>query len=56
MKNLIYSEMERLPEYFETIETAQRLELLIKLIPYALPKVEAVRDNRSEASENDTWG
>lgn len=55
LKDFIYSELERLPEYFETIETAQRLELLIKLIPYALPKVEAVKDNRGEAGENDLW-
>ena len=55
LKDFIYSELERLPEYFETIETAQRLELLIKLIPYALPKVEAVKDNRGEPSENDLW-
>ena len=56
LKDFIYSELERLPEYFETIETAQRLELLVKLIPYALPKVEAVKDNRGEAGENDLWG
>ena len=55
LKDFIYSELERLPEYFETIETAQRLELLVKLIPYALPKVEAVKDNRGEAGENDLW-
>lgn len=40
LKNILHSEIERLPEHFDQLETKERLELLVKLLPYSLPKIE----------------
>jgi hypothetical protein len=38
LKNCIQAELERLPKTLEGMEPKQRLDLLIKLLPYAMPK------------------
>lgn len=38
LKNLIYDELESLPETLENMEPKDRLELVVKLLPYAMPK------------------
>jgi hypothetical protein len=40
LKNLIYEELENLPETLEHMEPKDRLELVVKLLPYAMPKNE----------------
>jgi hypothetical protein len=39
---MMKKELEKLPEYLETLEPKERLNILCKLIPFVLPKVEAV--------------
>ena len=39
LKDLIYEELETLQERLSQLETQERLEVIIKLLPYVLPKV-----------------
>lgn len=39
LKNIVHQEIELLPEHFNELEPKDRLELLVKLLPFALPKV-----------------
>ena len=38
LKNFIYDEIQNLPESLKELEPKERLEMLVKLMPYALPK------------------
>jgi hypothetical protein len=40
LKNILANEIEQLPEHLSKIEPKERIELLIKLLPYIVPKVE----------------
>ena len=40
LKNILHQEIELLPGHFDKLEPKDRLELLVKLLPFALPKVE----------------
>lgn len=42
LKGIIEKELEGLADRIEALEPDKRLELLIKLLPYVLPKVETV--------------
>ena len=44
LKDLIYDEFEKLPQYLNTLETKDRVEVILKLIPYVLPKFNNVHD------------
>lgn len=48
LKAMMQKEIEKLPEYLETIEPKERLNILCKLIPFVLPKVEAVSPDSGE--------
>ena len=39
LKDILYQELEQVQERLELLEPKERIELLIKLMPYALPKV-----------------
>lgn len=54
LKELMQKEIESLPETLKDIEPVQRLNLLCKLIPYVLPKVESVTHKLGEP-ENDSF-
>jgi hypothetical protein len=56
LKNLIAKEIENLPELLKDLETRERLELLIKLLPYALPKVRDIGYSVGEPLEMDFLG
>jgi len=40
LKDILYNEMEKVGGYLEELDTKERLEIIIKLMPYAFPKVE----------------
>lgn len=40
LKNILHQEIELLPDHFQSLEAKDRLELLVKLLPFAMPKVE----------------
>lgn len=42
LKDIVYSELEQIPENLKNLPPKERIELLAKLLPYVLPKVEAV--------------
>lgn len=35
----MHKEIEKLPDHFDNLKEKERVELLIKLLPYAIPKV-----------------
>ena len=41
LKSVIQSELESLPETFKNLVPEKKIEILIKLLPYVLPKCEA---------------
>lgn len=53
LKDLLYQELENLPEHLNSLEPKDRLEILIKLLPYAIPKVEPVHHTTNEPTD---WG
>lgn len=48
LKALMQKELEQLPDTLKTLEPVQRLNILCKLIPYVLPKVESVTHTLGE--------
>jgi hypothetical protein len=42
LKTVIASELESLPGMLEQLEPKERLELLVKLLPFCMPKVESI--------------
>ena len=55
LKELMQKELEQLPETLKDLEPVQRLNVLCKLIPYVLPKIEAVHSEKGEPeTENKT--
>lgn len=48
LKDTIRQEMERLPEYLQSLETKDRLNVLCKMLPFVLPKVESVHFEEGE--------
>ena len=51
LKELIQNELEQLPETLNNLDPVQRLNILCKLIPYVLPKVESVTHRLGEPDE-----
>ena len=42
LKNLLAKEIETIPAIMEKLDPKERLEIVAKLLPYAIPKVESV--------------
>ena len=53
LKEMMQKELEQLPQTLKELEPVQRLNILCKLIPYVLPKVESVTHTEGEPG-NDT--
>ncbi len=56
LKNILHQEIELLPDHFDKLEPKDRLELLVKLLPFALPKVEPESYEIGEGGIADSWG
>ena len=56
LKNILHQEIELLPDHFNKLEPKDRLELLVKLLPFALPKVEPESYEIGEGGIADSWG
>ncbi len=52
LKEMMQKELEQLPDTLKELEPAKRLNILCKLIPFVLPKVEAVHSEKDEPSES----
>lgn len=48
LKDLMQKELDQLPETLKGLEPVQRLNILCKLIPFVLPKVESVHSETGE--------
>lgn len=48
LKGIIAKELETLPATIEQFEPEKRLEIILKLLPYVLPRVETVHMNEGE--------
>jgi len=55
LKNILHQEIELLPDHFNKLEPKDRLELLTKLLPYALPKVQPESYQIGEGGLADSW-
>ena len=53
LKDVLYQELEQIQEYLETLNSKERVELLIKLMPYILPKVTSISHTTNEPLD---WG
>jgi hypothetical protein len=42
LKGIIASELESLPTTFEQLQPKERLDLLVKLLPFCMPKVDSI--------------
>ena len=48
LKDIFRREIERLPEYLQSLETKDRVNVLCKMLPFVLPKVESVHFEEGE--------
>ena len=48
LKDLIYKELDEIKEHLDSLEPKQRIELVIKLMPYVLPKVDSISHSSNE--------
>lgn len=53
LKTFVEKELNKLPETLAVLPTDKKLDLLLKLLPYVLPKVESVSMNKGEPSSWD---
>jgi hypothetical protein len=51
LKDIIYSEIDNIEDRLLLLEPKERIELVIKLIPYVLPKIEQVTYYNGEPSD-----
>jgi len=48
LKSIMQKELEKIPEHLETLEAKERLNILCKLMPFVLPKVESIHPSEGE--------
>ncbi len=53
LKELVKNELEQLPEHLKDMEPKERLEILLKLMPFVLPKVSSVSHSLGEPFQTD---
>lgn len=53
LKDVVYNELQNIDEVMNHLEPIERLELLIKLIPYVLPKIQSTSHTINEPMD---WG
>lgn len=50
LKNILFEEFENLPSQLDKLKPKERIELMIKLLPFALPKTNTVNYRENEPS------
>jgi hypothetical protein len=53
LKDLIYNELESLDEKLKKLDTKERIELIIKFLPYTLPKLQNISHTTNEPMDWD---
>ena len=51
LKGVVAEELEGLPQRFDELDTKERLELFIKLLPFVLPKTQSISHTKGEGLE-----
>lgn len=52
LKELMAKEIKQLPDYLENLPAKEKLNYLLKLMPYVFPKVESVYFKNNEPGED----
>ena len=52
LKEMMQKEIEKLPETLKELEPAQRLNILCRMMPFVLPKVESIHHESGEPLED----
>ena len=53
IKNAIENDIDKIPELMKKLEPKDRLNVLVKILPYLLPKLEPVQDDYYEEQEGE---
>ncbi len=53
LKELVKNELDKLPDTLENMEPKERLEIVLKLMPFVLPKVKGVSHSLGEPFQTD---
>lgn len=53
LKELVKTELDKLPDTLENMEPKERLEIVLKLMPFVLPKVKGVSHSLGEPFQTD---
>ena len=53
LKDIIYNELDNIEERLDQLEPKQRIDLMIKLMPYVFPKLESITHTTNEPID---WG
>ncbi|MDA8707264.1 hypothetical protein N9L97_02975 [Cyclobacteriaceae bacterium] len=53
LKDIVYQELEKIEEHLNELGPKERLELVLKLMPYTLPKVNNISHTTNEPLD---WG
>jgi hypothetical protein len=53
LKDILYHELDQIQVHLDSLKPKERIELLIKLMPYALPKVTSISYAANEPLD---WG
>lgn len=48
LKAIMEKELEKIPEYLKDLEPREKLNFIVKLMPFVLPKVESVHYEKGE--------
>ena len=48
LKEIVFKELEQLHDTMQSLEPKDKLELLIKILPFVLPKVDNIKSNSDE--------
>jgi len=52
LKTIMQKEIEKLPEYLETLDTKERVNIICKLMPFVFPRVDNVSPYQGEPIGN----
>ena len=53
LKDILYRELETIELRLDELEAKERIELMIKIMPYVFPKLDSISHNTNEPFE---WG
>ena len=48
LKNILYNEIEKIEEYLDVLEPKEKIDTIIKLMPYILPKTSTISHTANE--------